>query len=124
MTGEIFKQQLFKVATWVLLLGCLLLVLQTCSKQRQINKLEGVLETQIETIKKQKDSIIKSKLSQIDSLNIANKILVQKIDVSKSKVDSLEKIKRQVRIIYKGKIKEIEGFNGDELKNYWEDELK
>lgn len=73
---------------------------------------------------KEKDSLIEVKNKEITILLELNNQKQIKIEKALDVIDSLQKEKNKIKIVYKdrkGKIKEL---NSDELEKYWKDEIK
>tara|TARA_R110001599_G_scaffold261211_4_gene461565 strand:- start:1445 stop:1783 length:339 start_codon:yes stop_codon:yes gene_type:complete len=78
---------------------------------------------EIHRLKSIKDSTIKSRYIQIRSLEneIAN--LDYALDIYVHKLDSLDKNKRKVKIVYKTIYKQIDNYSDTTLLKYWKNEF-
>lgn len=72
----------------------------------------------------QKDSIINSKKARIDSVLFLNVPLMNQIQVLRFELDSLQRLKQSIKIIYQNKLEEIDSFENEEILNYWKDEFE
>jgi hypothetical protein len=120
----ILKNNAYKIITFALLLGCLFLILRMCGNQNRINELEGIIQNDTERLKKFKDSVIQANYSEIKSIKEENGKLLKNAQQSQLRYDSLELVKREIKIVHVQKLKEIESFNGEQIENYWKDEFK
>lgn len=80
--------------------------------------------TEIERLKKVKDSTIQTKFLEIRNLERHIIELDKSLDEYVVKIDSIEKSKRKVKVIYQIKYKEIEKYNDTTILNYWKNEFK
>jgi len=80
--------------------------------------------SEIQRLKTIKDSTISKRFLEIKTLE--NQI--DKLDVSINRyvnqLDSIERIKSKVRVVYKIKYKEIETFDDSLMLNYWKNQFK
>ena len=72
----------------------------------------------------EKDSIINSKQARIDSVLFLNVPLMNQIQVLRFELDSLQRLKQSIKIIYQNKLEEIDSFENEEILNYWKDEFE
>jgi len=120
----ILKDNAYKIITWVLLLGCLFLILRMCGNQNRINELEGIIQDDVERIKQYKDSVIQASYSQIKTIKEENAKLLKNAQQSELRYDSLELVKKEIKIVHVQKLIDIESFSGQQIENYWKDEFK
>jgi hypothetical protein len=113
-----------KFLAWFAIIFLLVSLYFNASLFSKNKELQQYKDTSLEKLKAEKDSIIQVNLLQIDSLLKASSIKDLTITSANKRIDSLENVKGKVRVIYKEKIKEIEGFSGKQLENYWKDEFK
>ena len=78
----------------------------------------------IKTYAREKDSIIEVKTKDISYLLELNKKKQSIIDKAFNSIDSLQKEKNRIKIVYKERKDKIKELNNDELENYWKDEIK
>ena len=78
----------------------------------------------IKTYAREKDSIIEVKTKDISYLLELNKKKQRIIDKAFNSIDSLQKEKNRIKIVYKERKDKIKELNNDELENYWKDEIK
>lgn len=87
-------------------------------------KYKRYYKNQIESLKSDKNALIEKSKRDIQFLRNDNKKKDAIIKIATMKIDSLDKVKQQVKIKYVIKYKEIEKFNSEQIKNYWENEFK
>lgn len=112
---------------WLVVIFTILLVYLFSVLVGQNNKMHDYFELNkglIRKYAKEKDSLIEVKNKEIAILIELNNQRQIKIEKALDVIDSLQKEKNKIKIVYKdrkGKIKEL---NSDELEKYWKDELK
>ena len=87
-------------------------------------KYKRYYKEQIESLKKEKNDLIQKSNKRIEILRNDNRKKDLIIKSAYTKIDSLEKVKQKVKIKYEIKYKEIEKFNSEQVKKYWENEFK
>jgi hypothetical protein len=113
-----------KLIAAIAIIVCVVLVVFLIQQRSEINQLEQYRDTSIERIKAEKDSIIQHQLIRIDSLLIDNNSKDLVVDRLNHDVDSLQIARDSIRVVFKYKYKEIDGFNAIDLEKYWKDEFK
>lgn len=78
----------------------------------------------IDKYTKEKDSIIKIKNQEINDLLELNKKKQILIDRAFIAIDSLQKEKDKIKIVYKKRKGDIQELTNEELQKYWENEIK
>jgi predicted AAA+ superfamily ATPase len=73
---------------------------------------------------KEKDSLIEVKSKDIKYLLELNKKKQIVIDKAVYLIDSLQKEKNKIKIVYKDRKDKIKELNSVELEKYWKDEIK
>lgn len=86
-------------------------------------QLKETLQYDIEKVKIEKDSIIRSKQLRIDSLTFVNVPLYNEIELLKYRYDSLLLKKQKIKIIYRDKLKQIDSMQTIQILEYWKDEF-
>ena len=86
-------------------------------------RIKETFNSQINSLKIEKDSIINASQNRIDSVSFLNIPLLSEIARLKLKLDSVSRVKQSIRIIYKDKLKEIDTFENTDILNYWKDEF-
>ena len=86
-------------------------------------ELKESFNSNIERIKMEKDSIINSTQIRIDSVNLLNVPLHNKIENLIFELDSIGRVKQSIRIIYIDKLKQIDSFQNEQILNYWKSEF-
>ena len=108
---------------WFLAIFLILSVGFNISQYFQNRKLKNEQQTELDRIKAEKDSVIHANELAIDSLLINLNAKDQIIEFSEGKIDSLQKARDSIKVIYKTKLVEVENFNSNELEDYWRNEL-
>ena len=93
----------------------------------QKNKMDNYFELHkglIDKYKKEKDSLIEIKNKDIVFLLEQNKKKQAVIDEAIYSIDSLQKEKNKIKIVYKDRKDKIKELNSIELEKYWKDEIK
>ena len=124
MKIELNDKFMFKA---VLILFCFILIIafkffynqnQKLDNQYQINK------KLLEEYAKEKDSIINFKNKEIKDLLDLNAKKQIVIDKAFSVIDSLQKEKDRIKIVYAKRKRDIEELTDVQLENYWKNEIK
>jgi hypothetical protein len=124
MKIELNDKFMFKA---VLILFCFILIIGFKFFYNQNEKLSNQYEINkklLENYAKEKDSIIKFKNKEIKDLldlNAKKQIIIDKAFVV---IDSLQKEKDRIKIVYKKRKGDIEELTDVELENYWKNEIK
>lgn len=124
MKIELNDKFLFKIA---LVVFCFILIIGFKFFYNQNEKLSNQYEINkklLEDYAKEKDSIIKFKNKEIKDLldlNAKKQIIIDKAFVV---IDSLQKEKDRIKIVYKKRKGDIEELTDVELENYWKNEIK
>lgn len=118
---SVMKQKAFVYALIVCLIFSWVITWVNIYKTRNQGKQN---DATIEYFKKEKASIIQAKKFNIDKLLKQNQLLESHISKSKQTIDSLNKVKQDVRIVYIEKINKIKNLNANQIVNYWTNELK
>jgi hypothetical protein len=124
MKIELNDKFLFRAA---LILFCFILIIGFKFFYNQNQKLESQYQINkklLEDYAKEKDSVIKAKNKEIADLLNVNSQKQKVIDKAFVVIDSLQKEKERIRIVYKKRKGDIEELNGAELENYWKNEIK
>lgn len=103
-----------------LILSWVIMLINTYKTRNHIKQNDST----IEYFKKEKDSIIQAKKLNIEKLLKQNQFLESHISKSKQTIDSLNKVKQEIKIVYREKINEIKSLNANQIVNYWDNELK
>ena len=93
----------------------------------QKNKMDNYFELHkglIDKYKKEKDSLIEIKNKDIVFLLELNKKKQAVIDEAIYSIDSLQKEKNKIKIVFKNRKDKIKELNSIELEKYWRDEIK
>ena len=93
----------------------------------QKNKMDNYFELHkglIDKYKKEKDSLIEIKNKDIVFLLEQNKKKQAVIDEAIYSIDSLQKEKNKIKIVFKNRKDKIKELNSVELEKYWKDEIK
>ena len=93
----------------------------------QKNKMDNYFELHkglIDKYKKEKDSLIEIKNKDIAFLLELNKKKQAVIDEAIYSIDSLQKEKNKIKIVFKNRKDKIKELNTGELEKYWKDEIK
>jgi len=124
MKIELNDKFMFKIA---LVVFCFILIIGFKFFYNQNEKLSNQYEINkklLEDYAKEKDSIIKFKNKEIKDLldlNAKKQIIIDKAFVV---IDSLQKEKDRIKILYKKRKSDIEELTNVELENYWKNEIK
>jgi hypothetical protein len=124
MKIELNDKFLFRAA---LILFCFILIIGFKFFYNQNQKLESQYQINkklLEDYAKEKDSVIKAKNKEIADLLYVNSQKQKVIDKAFVVIDSLQKEKERIRIVYKKRKGDIEELSGVELENYWKNEIK
>lgn len=124
MKIELNDKFLFRAA---LILFCFILIIGFKFFYNQNQKLESQYQINkklLEDYAKEKDSVIKAKNKEIVDLLNVNSQKQKVIDKAFVVIDSLQKEKERIRIVYKKRKGDIEELSGAELENYWKNEIK
>ena len=124
MKIELNDKFLFRAA---LILFCFILIIGFKFFYNQNQKLESQYQINkklLEDYAKEKDSVIKAKNKEIADLLNVNSQKQKVIDKAFVVIDSLQKEKERIRIVYKKRKGDIEELSGVELENYWKNEIK
>ena len=114
------NNKLYNILLTVILAVCLFLWNRTNSEK---NELKSLTNLYMQKYKQNSLDIIAKREKQIKFLELK---IVQKqklIDKSQTRLDSLNKLKTKVNVIYVNKVKEINDFNSIKLENYFNEEL-
>ena len=93
----------------------------------QKNKMENYFELHkglIDKYKKEKDNLIEIKKKDIVFLLEQNKKKQAVIDEAIYSIDSMQKEKNKIKIVFKNRKDKIKELNTGELEKYWKDEIK
>jgi hypothetical protein len=93
----------------------------------QKNKMDNYFQLHkglIDKYKKEKDSLIEIKNKDIVFLLEQNKKKQFVIDEAIYSIDSLQKEKNKIKIVFKDRKDKIKELNSVELEKYWKDEIK
>lgn len=93
----------------------------------QKNKMDNYFELHkglIDKYKKEKDNLIEIKNKDIVFLLEQNKKKQAVIDEAIYSIDSLQKEKNKIKIVFKNRKDKIKELNTGELEKYWKDEIK
>jgi hypothetical protein len=124
MKIELNDKFMFRAA---LVLFCFILIVGFKFFYNQNQKLENQYQVNkklLESYAKEKDSIIKSKNKEIQDLLNVNAQKQKIINKAFVVIDSLQKEKDRIRIVYKKRKGDIEELTNVELENYWKNEIK
>ena len=105
----------------VILILAMLFSAQSCSTQRKLRKM---YETELQKNKDKYLSDIEERNKRIKFLLSENEKQNKIISDALKSIDSLQKQKNKIEIKYKVIYKEIELFNTEDIKNYWQNEFK
>ena len=114
------NNKLYNILLTVILAVCLFLWNRTNSEK---NELKGLTNLYMQKYKQNSLDIIAKREKQIKFLELK---IVQKqklIDKSQTRLDSLNKLKTKVNVVYVNKVKEINDFNSNQIENYFNEEL-
>lgn len=112
---------------WVIVIFTFLTLFLVGVLMKQNDKMNTYFELNkslIKTYAREKDSIIEVKNKDILYLLELNKKKQAIIDKAFNSIDSLQKEKNRIKIVYKERKDKIKELNNDELENYWKDEIK
>lgn len=114
----------YKYLTYVLfVLVIILIVFMTITKISEF-RYKKEYRNKVKSLENEKKELIEQSEKKILLLNRDNKIKDEIIKNAYVTIDSLEKVKQQVEIRYIIKYKQIDKFNSEQVKNYWENEFK
>jgi hypothetical protein len=100
------------------------LIITIFSLNNQKNSAYRITKNQIDVLKERSDNLIKSKERQIDYLIKRNVLIDLEIKKKQKLIDSLEKVKKTIQVVYINNVKEIREFNAKQLENYFRNEIK
>lgn len=124
MKIELNDKFMFKIA---LVVFCFILIIGFKFFYNQNEKLSNQYEINkklLENYAKEKDSIINFKNKEIKDLLDLNAKKQRIIDKAFVVIDSLQKEKDRIKIVYKKRKSDIEELTNVELENYWKNEIK
>lgn len=113
-----------KLISWFSIIFLLVSLYFNWSLNRKNKELRNFKDDTLEKLKADKDSIIQARELRIDSLLIDNKIKDGIIADAQTAYDSLQTVKDSIRVVFKYKYNEMDGFTSKDIENYWKDEFK
>lgn len=113
--------KLFAIFTSILLLVCIVVIGR---QMVRVKTLEKEQTTELEKIKAEKDSIIKFKIDEIDSLKVSISDKDDIISEWYKEYELLEEEKLKGKTVYIDNVKEIDSLNSSGIENYWKTEFK
>lgn len=114
----------YKYLTYVLfVLVIILIVFMTITKISEF-RYKKEYRNKVKSLENEKKELIEQSEKKILLLNRDNRLKDEIIKNAYVTIDSLEKVKQQVEIRYIIKYKQIDKFNSEQVKNYWENEFK
>lgn len=114
------SKKLYNILLTVILVLCLFLWNRTNSEKNHLKSTSNLYMKKYNQISI--DNIAKRE-KQIKFLQLQIIKKQKLIDKSFSKLDSLNKLKTKVNVIYVNKLKEVNDFNSNQLENYFNEEL-
>lgn len=124
MKNELTDRILLK---WVIVIASFLILFLVSMYSKQNDKMKVYFKlnkTMIDKYHREKDSLIKIKNNNILYLIDANEKKQLIIEKAFNSIDSLQKQKQKIKIVYKIKTEKIKNLNSSELVKYWKDEIK
>lgn len=124
MKNELTDRILLK---WVIVIASFLILFLVSMYSKQNDKMKVYFKlnkTMIDKYHREKDSLIKIKNNNILYLIDANEKKQLIIEKAFNSIDSLQKQKEKIKIVYKIKTEKIKNLNSSELVKYWRDEIK
>lgn len=124
MKNELTDRILLK---WVIVIASFLILFLVSMYSKQNDKMKVYFKlnkTMIDKYHREKDSLIKIKNNNILYLIDANEKKQLIIEKAFNSIDSLQKQKEKIKIVYKIKTEKIKNLNSSELVKYWKDEIK
>jgi hypothetical protein len=112
-----------KMAITFFVIAMIMLFL-TLFKQIKISRMEKFQQEQIDMVYQDLEKRIKDSERTIYRLNLENGRQFRNILDYRIKIDSLEQVKGKVEIVYRDRIRSIQGASVNELEKYWQNELK
>jgi len=120
ITDKILLRWVIVIFTFLILFLLSILIKQNTKISTNLSLRKNL----IKTYTFEKDSIIKAKNKDILYLLEVNKKKQAIIDKAFNSIDSLQKQKQKIKIVYKKRKDKIKELNSAELENYWKDEIK
>lgn len=80
-------------------------------------------KTYVDELVKQKDSVITVNLNQIRALKVHVADLKIENILFTNRLDSLNKVKQQIKIVYKKRYEKINSFESEEVEAFWKNKF-
>ena len=124
MKIELTDRTLLKLLGLISLILVIYLVSVLISQKNKMDNYFELHKGLIDKYKKEKDSLIEIKNKDIALLLELNKKKQAVIDEAIYSIDSLQKEKNKIKIVFKNRKDKIKELNTGELEKYWKDEIK